>query len=519
MTVDTVVVGAGSAGCVLVARLSEDAGREVLLLEAGGPDRRREIRIPAAFSKLFQTEVDWNYSTEPQAQLAGRRVYWPRGKVLGGSSSLNAMMAIPGHAADYDRWAELGADGWGWAATEPYLARVEATLALQELRDPNPLTLAFLEAAAEAGIPPSPRLAPTALEGVRLTPVTQRRGRRWSAADAYLRPALRRPNLEVATGAHVTRVLFAGRRAVGVEFVRRGRTEVVRARDVVLAGGAVNSPQLLLLSGVGPAAELERHGIPLVHELPGVGRHLEDHLSSGILVESPTPHSLYDAERPREILRWLLLRKGKLSSSVAEAAAFVRSRPELAAPDVEILFAPVLFEEEGLAPPRGHGFTLAVVLLQPRSSGTISLRSADPFEPPAIDPRYLRDADDLRTLVRGLELARRIAGMPALARLSGAELEPGEKLLEDSVRERAQTLYHPVGSCRMGTDPLAVVDPRLRVRGVDGLRVVDASVMPHVPRGHTHLPTLAIAERAAELIRGRAPEGAAAQPAREPNVS
>jgi choline dehydrogenase len=516
--IDTVVVGAGSAGCVLAARLTEDPRHELLLLEAGGPDSRREIRIPAAFSKLFQSEVDWNYATEAQDHLGGRRVYWPRGKVLGGSSSLNAMMAIPGHAADYDGWADLGADGWGWHDVEPYLARAEATLQLEELRDPNPLTLAFLAAARAVGIPPSPRLAPTALEGVRLTPVTQRRGRRWSAADAYLRPALRRPNLSVETDALATRVLFEGRRAVGVEYVRHDRTEVAHAREVVLAGGTVNSPQLLLLSGVGPAAELARHGIRLVQDLPGVGAGLEDHLTGGILVASPTRHSLYDAERPLEILRWLLLRGGKLSSNVAEAAAFVRSRPGLDAPDLELLFAPVLFEEEGLAPPRGHGFTVAAILLQPRSSGTVSLRSADPFEAPAIDPRYLSEPDDLRTIADGIELARRIVAAEPLAAVAGPELEPGDAPLEEFVRSRAHTLYHPVGTCRMGRDGRAVVDPQLRVHGVEGLRVVDASVMPHVPRGHTHMPTLAIAERAAELIRERDVEPVA-QPAREPAES
>src|SRR5579871_1772044 len=256
--VDVVIVGAGSAGCALAARLSETAGREIVLLEAGGPDRRREIRIPAAFSKLFRSEVDWNYSTEPQEHLDGRRVYWPRGKVVGGSSSLNAMMAIPGHAADYDGWAALGAAVWSWADVAPALDRAEKTLAPEELRDPNPLSVAFVEAAHAAGIKHC-RLSPSELEGVRLTPVTQRRGARWSAADAYLRPALRRPNLTLVTGAHATRVVFEGRRATGVEVVRDGRTEIVAAREVVLAGGAVNSPQLLLLSGVGPAEQLARH--------------------------------------------------------------------------------------------------------------------------------------------------------------------------------------------------------------------------------------------------------------------
>jgi choline dehydrogenase len=487
---DYVVVGAGSAGCALAARLTEEPGVDVLLLEAGGPDTAREIRIPAAFSKLFRSEVDWNYATAAEPELAGRSIYWPRGKVLGGSSSLNAMMAIPGSHRDYDAWP------WTWSDVAPVYERVRATLGVEELRDPNPLTLAFVEAAQQAGIPPSPSLDLLELDGVRVTPVTQRRGRRWSAADAYLRPALARPNLTVRTGAHVTRVVVEGRRAVGVEV----DGEIVAAREVVLCGGAVNSPQLLLLSGIGPRAELVRHGIPVVHELAGVGAHLQDHLAGGVLFESQRPVTLFAAEKPLQLLRYLVRRRGLLTSNVAEAAAFVRTRTDLAGPDLELLFAPVLFQEEGLVPPAAHGFTIGAVLLQPRSSGVVRLRSADPFEPPVIEPRYLSEPEDLATLVRGVELAREIASMPAFDGIVGAELEPGDAPVEQSLREQAHTLYHPVGTCRFGD----VVDDALRVLGIEGLRVADASVIPRVPRGHTHLPTLMVAERAASFLGGGA---------------
>ena len=486
---DYVIVGAGSAGCVLAARLSEDPTTDVLVLEAGGPDKAREIHIPAAFSKLFRGELDWNYDTAPEPELAGRSIYWPRGKMLGGSSSMNAMMAIPGSHLDYGAWP------WSWNDVAPVYQRVREQLQIEELRDPSPLTHAFVEAAQQLGIPPSQSLGPTDLEGVRITPVTQRNGRRNSAVGAYLRPALKRPNLTVRTNAQVTRVVVEHGRAVGVEV----DGELVRAREILLCGGTVNSPQLLLLSGVGPRAELERHGIPVVHELAGVGSHLEDHLAAGALFESKRPVTLYAAEKPLQLLRYFVRHTGMLTSNVAEAAAFVRSRPDLPAPDLELLFAPVLFEDGGLTPPRGHGFTIGAVLLQPRSSGVVRLRSADPFDAPLIEPRYLSHPEDVQTLVRGVELARELASMPAFEGIVGEELD-ADLPLEQAIRERAQTLYHPVGTCRFGD----VVDDELRVLGIEGLRVIDASVIPHVPRGHTHLPTLMVAERAASFLRGGA---------------
>jgi choline dehydrogenase len=503
--VDYIIVGAGSAGCVLASRLSESPHTSVLLIEAGGADSKKEIRIPLAWLKLFKSEVDWDYSTTRQAGVGGRRVYWPRGKTLGGCSSINAMMAIPGHRADYDGWADRGNEGWSFEELAPHFQRVYQTLAIEELRDPNPLTHAFIKAAVQAGIPKSKRLGPTDLEGVRVTPVTQRRGRRWSAADAYLRPALRRPNLTVTTNAQVTRVLFDGTRAVGVAYRHGADEKTVRcAREVILSGGAVNSPQLLLLSGIGPYDELAEHQIKPVHELPGVGLNLQDHPVVTSLFKAIHPTTLYAAETVGNLARYLLLRRGMLTSNGPEAAAFIHSRPGLPAPDLELMFAPGLFQNEGLTPASAHGFTILAIALQPHSVGAVRLRSADPLAKPEISPGYLSDppGNDLRVLAAGLELARRIVSMPALTKLAGDEITPGSESFHAHIRDTAYGLYHPVGTCRIGTDELAVVDQQLRVRGLDRLRVVDASVIPRIPRGHTNLPTMIVAEKAADLLRG-----------------
>lgn len=509
---DVVVVGAGTAGCVLASRLSEDPDLSVLLLEAGPSSRPLETRIPAAFSRLFRSQLDWGDRTVPQPELDGRELVFPRGRALGGSALLNAMMVLRGQRADYDGWAAAGCSGWSWDEVEPAFARSAAgPFPLASLPDRHPLTVAFVEAAQAAGIPFAPDLNSGDAVGVGFVPVSQRRGRRFSVLDGYLRPARRRPNLAIVTGAQATRVLLERGRALGVAYRLEGEVveqEARAAREVVVSAGAIGTPHLLQLSGIGSRATLERAGVAVVHELPGVGSNLLDHLANGLLVRARGVETLASAQSPRNLLRWALRGRGPLTSNVAEAAAFVRLRPDAEAPDLELVFAPVLFEEEGLKQPTEHGFTLAVVLLAPRSSGTVTLRSGDPHEPPAIDPRYLTDPDgeDRRTLLDGLRLARLVLAQEPLARYADGEILPGEDAESDEeltahLRASSQTLYHPAGTCRMGTDPGAVVDPELRVRGLEGLRVADASVMPRLPRGHTNWPVVMIAERAADLIR------------------
>jgi len=536
---DYIIVGAGSAGCVLAARLTENPRARVLLLEAGGVDSRREVAMPAAFHKLFKTECDWAFETEPQARLAGRRLFWPRGKMLGGSSSMNAMIYIRGHAGDYDHWAALGNPGWSWSGVAPLFKRMEdnargasehhgagGPMRVEDPQAPNPLSRAFVEACTESGIARNPDFNGSQQDGAGIYQVTQRGGRRESAATAYLRPALRRKNLGVRTGAHVTRVIFEGQQAIGVEYLHDGEIRVASCtREVILCGGAVHSPQLLLASGVGPAAALESRGVEVVADVPGVGGNLQDHLAVPVAFECVRPITLDNAENLWNALRYALTRSGPLRSNLAEAGAFLRTHSDAPAPDIQLHFVPAFWMNHALDRPQGSGFTIGVTQLRPGARGAITLRAANPLEPPAIDPQYLSAPEDLRVLIAGIRMARRIASAHALDGSRGAERYPGlhaetDDALAAYIARAAQTLYHPAGTCRMGplaetevadssaaggtrripADPLAVVDSELRVRGVTGLRVADASIMPTLIGGNTNAPTMMIAERAASLL-------------------
>jgi len=530
---DYIVVGAGSAGAAVAARLSEDPAVSVLLLEAGPVDRALELHVPAAFSKLFRGVYDWNYDTVPQPQLEDRTVYWPRGRTLGGSSSLNAMMWIRGFAADYDEWADVAGYRWSWQSLQPYFRRVEGapgagggrgsgggggTQPIAPQRDPRPHTAAFLAAARELGHPVTEANLAEG-QGFSQTMVTQRRGARASTADAYLRPARRRRNLRVQTNALVRRVTIEDGRATGVYVDVAGVPRHAHARrEVILSGGAINTPQLLMLSGIGPADHLGDHGIPVLVDAPDVGANLQDHLVAGL---APAAHggTLYGAERRGELARYLSRRRGMLSSNVAEAYGFVRTDvaddagtpPGL--PDIEIIFAAAPYVGEGLVPLPAEGITVGAILLRPRSRGTIRLASADPTVAALIDPGYLTDFDgmDARTLRAGLVECERLIATRALSAVTtggwvqpvGGERMSAEERMELSLRRYSHTLYHPVGTARMGTDEASVVDPELRVRGVAGLRVADASIMPTVIRGHTNAPAIVIGEVAADLVRGR----------------
>lgn len=526
-TVDYLIVGGGSAGCVLAARLSEDPSVQVALLEAGPPDTSVLIHCPAGLAVLAKNgQANWAFRTEPQAGLNGRRGYQPRGKVLGGSSSVNAMIYARGHRADYDAWG-AGNAGWSWDEVLPYFKRAEhnergadafhgtgGPLNVMDLRSPHRFGPVFVEAGRQAGYPENRDFNGPEQEGVGLYQVTHKNGERCSAAKAYLLPHRGRPNLHVLTGAHATRVLLEGRRAVGVAFRQGGNERTLRARrEVILSAGALLSPQLLMLSGIGPGEHLRALGLPVAHDLPGVGRNLHDHVDVVQVVDAPHLTDLFGLSLPgvlnavKGILEWRRQRTGLLTTNFAEAGGFIRSAPEEAIPDLQLHFVIGKLVDHGRKTVFGHGYSCHVCLLRPRSRGTLTLHSADPLAAPRIDPNFLADPDDVRRLVRGFQAMRRILEQPALAGHRGRELAAsagarGEAAIEAFIRNHADTIYHPVGTCRMGSDPLAVVDAQLRVRGIEALRVVDASVMPTIVGGNTNAPVIMIGEKAADLIRG-----------------
>ena len=518
---DYVIVGAGAGGCVLADQLSK-SGATVVLLEAGRPDRNPFAKIPAAFSKLFRTTHDWNYWTVPQSELHDRQLYWPRGKILGGSTSLNAMIYQRGHRHTFDSWAEAGNTGWGYGDLLPAFMQLEdqqrgpsdfhgvgGGLAVSDLQTVNPLSDAFVGATESMGFPRNDDFNDDTQEGFGVYQVTQRNGVRCSAATAFLKPAMTRDSLTVHTGAHVTKVVFRNGRAVGVDWTRgKDSHRVTASTEVILCGGAINSPQLLMLSGVGPAEHLASMGIAVLHDSPNVGQNLIDHVACGVIFTVNQPISLAHAESVKPVLEYLTKRTGHLSSNVGEAGGFV-TLGDGPMPDMQYHVAPGVFLDHGFDRPDIDGITIGATLVDVKSRGEITLASADPMAHPLIDPRYLSENDDLGVLIEGCKLAREMAREPALRRYIDDEYLPGPSVDSDAtweahVRERTESLYHPVGTCAMGPEADAVVDPMLRVNGVEGLRVADASVMPTIVNANTQAISMVIGKRAADFLAGEA---------------
>jgi choline dehydrogenase len=532
---DFVVVGAGSAGCVMAARLSEDPATRVILLEAGGEDTNFWIHIPLGYGKTFADKrVNWMFQTEPDPGANNRSIYWPRGKVLGGSSSINGMVYIRGQHEDFDHWRQLGNPGWSASDVLPYFKRAEhqtrgkddwhgtgGPLAVSDASYNHPICDAFVDAAAELGFPRNDDFNGESQEGVGYQQTTTRNGRRCSTAVGYLHPAMKRPNLRVITRALTERVIFEGKRAVGIAFRENGISKIARAgREVILSGGAIGSPHILLLSGVGPGTHLADMGVDVVHDLPGVGQCLQDHYSAAVKLRCSERITFNDVMmNPLKQLavgvRYLLFRDGPLTMAAGPCALFARTRPELATPDIKISVSPFSSDNPAAGLHKFSGFTVIVYQLRPDSRGEIKLKSLDAAASPSIIPRYLSDQNDQRTIVDGLKLIRQILSTKHFERYIESEFRPGPDVRTDDellnyARQFGGTVYHPTSTCRMGTDPMAVVDPELRVHGIEGLRVVDASIMPTVASGNTNAATIMIGEKAADMIQHREALAAAA---------
>jgi choline dehydrogenase len=522
---DYVIVGAGSAGCVLANRLSADGNNSVLLLEAGPRDTNLWIHVPLGYGRLFKEKtVNWMYQTEPEPGLDGRSVFQPRGKVLGGSSSINGLLYVRGQHEDYDRWRQHGNRGWGYDDVLPYFRKAEdqqrgvddfhgvgGPLPVSDLGHPDPLSRAFIAAAAETGLPVNPDFNGASQEGAGFFQTTTRRGRRASTAVAYLRPAKGRSNLHVETSALAQRIVFDGRRAAAIEYRQAGTLRTARARkEILVSGGAFNSPQLLQLSGVGPGELLRKHDIDVVLDAPGVGHDLQDHMQVRVVMRCAKNITLNDVvNNPvRKILtglRYAAFRTGPLTIAAGTSGAFFKTDPRLATPDIQAHFLPFSTDKMGEKLHSFSGFTGSICQLRPESRGSLRIRSADPTAPPEIRINYLSTEADRTANVEALKILRKILRAPALGPYVVDEVEPGAKVLTDEellnyCRARGSTIYHPTSTCRMGNDPLAVVDQRLRLRGIEGLRVVDASVMPDLVSGNTNAAVIMIAEKASDMI-------------------